>query len=307
MSRIGFYTVYVISFLPLPVLYGFARILELVFKTIWPYRNQVIRDQILKCFPDYTPTQIAQLTSRYYRHLSEIIVESVKNLSMSKTQLLKRIYIENPEILNNLYQQGKSVVLVSAHYNNWEWLISALPKLVPHRVLGIGSPLGNPVWNKKLNACRSRFGFDVVDAKTYKTYLQNSKTPCAVLTLSDQSPSNSENAFWTRFLNQNTAIAFGSELISLQFSCVPVYAHIRKIKSGYYAVQLIQYTKNVSPQYGNISMWHAGILEQAILKHPEYWLWSHRRWKHKAPDSIEQWHAEQKLKFAQRFGSNQTV
>ncbi len=303
MSRIGFYTVYLISFLPLSVLYGFARLLELLFNSVWPYRKNVIQNQIIKAFPDYTSKQVSQLIFRYYRHMSELIVESVKNLSMSKTSLRKRLHIENPEILNNLYSKGQSVVLVSAHYNNWEWLISALPSLIPHKVLGIGAPLRNSFWNKKLNMCRSRFGFHVVDSKSYKHYLQNCTSPCAVLMLSDQSPSNPDKAYWMHFLNQSTAIAFGPELISLEYSFVPVYAHINKIKRGYYSIKLISFNQNsVQPHYGDISAWHAGILQQGIIQNPQYWLWSHRRWKHKAPESITEWHMQQTEQFKKRFG-----
>jgi KDO2-lipid IV(A) lauroyltransferase len=121
--------------------------------------------------------------------------------------------------------------------------------------------------------------------------------------LSDQSPSNPDKAYWMRFLNQNTAIAFGPELISLEYKFVPVYAHINTIKPGYYAVKLISFNQNSAPpQYGDISAWHAGILQQGIIQNPQYWLWSHRRWKHKAPESIAEWHTQQIEHFEKRFG-----
>ena len=302
MSRLGFYCVYAMSWLPLSVLYAIARVLELILRHVWSYRKSVIDGQIQRCFPNTTLQQKTTTLAAFYRFLSIVMVESVKNLSMSRHELQKRIQIKNPEFAEQLYKKGESMVLISGHFHNWEWLITAMPLLIPHQVIGIGTPLSNSFWNSQLNSLRSRFGLKVVHANTYKQQLQSAKTPLAVITLSDQSPPKAHTSYWTRFLNQPTAVAYGPEKMALEYQLNPVFCEITKLKPGYYSVTLIPFPdSNNKWEYGAITEWHTRLLETRIQKEPAFWLWSHRRWKHQPPPSTEEWKKNQLEIFNQRF------
>ena len=142
MSALLYYLIVLpISYLPLGILYKFSDFLFFVFTRIFQYRKAVILGNIQRSFPNKTQAEQQQLVKDFYRHFADILVEGVKNLSISREQLKKRMLVRNPEIMNELYQEKRNVILVSGHFNNWEWLISAQNLLFKHQAFGIGMPI----------------------------------------------------------------------------------------------------------------------------------------------------------------------
>ena len=151
-SALLFYLiVFPLSKLPLRVIYLISDLFYFFLNTIFPYRQKVIKQNLNRSFPDKSPKEIQQLQKKFYRHLSDLLAEGIKNLSISKEELSKRVFVENPQIMVDLYEKGKSVILVAGHYNNWEWMITSQNQLLPHQAIGIGKPLSNGFWDKKLN------------------------------------------------------------------------------------------------------------------------------------------------------------
>ena len=169
--------------------------------------------------------------------------------------------------------------------------------------MGIGMPMTSKFWDKKINERRMRFGMNVIHSKNFKEEIEkNLHHPIAVLTLGDQSPGDSSKSYWMDFLHQKTAIAFGTELMAHQFDFAVVYFATRKIKRGYYEMELFLITENASStEWGEITEAHTHLLEKEIIKNPAYWIWSHKRWKRELPSDIEKLRNEQKSKFEQRF------
>lgn len=302
-ARIAYYVfVFPISLLPMWVIYGLSDLLYLGFKLI-PYRKQVIRENIQRSFPNKSDREIETIVNQFYRHFTDILAEGIKNLSISKSELTKRYQVKNPKVMEDLYKQGKSVILVSGHYNNWEWLISAQNFLFLHQAMGIGMPLTSKFWDKKVNQRRERFGMKVIHAKNFKEKIkEQGDTPIAILTLSDQSPGDSKKSYWMQFLNQPTAVLFGAEQMAHTYNFAVVFYHTRKIRRGYYEMELTLITDNPATKgWGEITEAHTHLLEQAILEKPAYWLWSHKRWKRQLPDDLEALRAEQRQKFEERF------
>jgi KDO2-lipid IV(A) lauroyltransferase len=304
MAFLYYLVIYPISCLPLCVLYRFADIFYILVISVVPYRRKVIRTNIDRSFPLKSLAEKRKIERAFYRHFADLLIESVKNLSIHKKELLRRFEIENPQVMEELFNQRKSVILVSGHYNNWEWFITAQALLVPHQSYGIGTPLSNPFWNKKLNERRQRFGMNVIHASNYKEQLRSSKEPFAVLTLADQSPVDSRKAFWTTFLNQPTAVLFGTEFMAHDFNAAVVYFTIQKKKRGIYSLRYELITNNPSElSWGEITKKHTEHLEASILKKPQFWLWSHKRWKRHVPDDLENLKQQQKDAFTRRFFS----
>jgi KDO2-lipid IV(A) lauroyltransferase len=188
MSALLYYClVHPISLLPMWILYRISDLLFLLFMSILPYRKKVVKQNIQRSFPDLAPKDQAILVRGFYRHFSDLLVESIKNLSISERELTRRMKVVNPEVLQELQINQKSSLLVSGHFNNWEWFITAQALLVPHESYGIGMPLSNGFWDKKLTERRQRFGLKVVHAQNYKMMFTRSK-PVSVLVLSDQAP-----------------------------------------------------------------------------------------------------------------------
>jgi KDO2-lipid IV(A) lauroyltransferase len=217
---------------------------------------------------------------------------------------MQRFSVTNPELLDELYAKKQSVILISGHYGNWEWLITAQAALFQHKAFGIGMPLTSNFWNDKLNEKRSRFGMTVLNAKNYKAALKNTSQPFAVLTLGDQAPPTSEKAFWTNFLNQPTPVLLGTEFMANEFNAAVVYFSIIPVKRGYYNMTLTLVSDNPrSHSFGYITETHTRLLENQIKSNPCNWLWTHKRWKREVPINIEEVRKVQEKAFNERFRS----
>ncbi|MBK8371728.1 MAG: lysophospholipid acyltransferase family protein [Saprospiraceae bacterium] len=303
-SALLFYLiVFPLSKLPLRVIYLISDLFYFFLNTIFPYRQKVIKQNLNRSFPDKSPKEIQQLQKKFYRHLSDLLAEGIKNLSISKEELSKRVFVENPQIMVDLYKKGKSVILVAGHYNNWEWMITSQNQLLPHQAIGIGKPLSNGFWDKKLNLLRGRYGMIIAHAKNFKEVLESEKNnPVSVLVLTDQSPVDSRKSYWMSFLHQQTPVLFGAELMAFTYDFPVVYYTMKKEKRGYYKITLQTITEQPRlTQWGEITEAHTRLLEKDILANPEYWLWSHKRWKREIPNDLESLKKQQKADFEIKF------
>lgn len=294
--------IYPLSKLPLCVLYPIGKLAAFILQHLLKYRKTVIDQNLRRSFPNKSDQEIAQLTSKSYQYLGELLAEGIRNLSISPKELLQRLNFEKNEALLSAFKNGESIILLSSHYGNWEWWITAQALCIPHRAFGIGKPLKAGYINQKVNSRRERFGLKVVHAKNYKEELAKSTEPCAVLVLADQAPTP-ETAIWLPFLNQTTPFAMGAEIISRTSNMKVFYLGINRAKRGYYmATCTLLSPENRLATYGEIMSLYAQLLENQIKEHPEFWLWSHKRWKHPVPSNIQKLQNEQKAKFYQRFG-----
>lgn len=302
MTAILYYcVVYPLSLLPLWILYGLSDLVFLLFMSILPYRKKVVQINIENSFPDLSPRDQAVLVRGFYRHFSDLLIESIKNLSISKEELLRRMKVLNPEVLQELERKGKSVLFVSGHFNNWEWFITSQALLVPFDSYGIGMPLSNGFWDKKLTERRQRFGLKVVNAKNYKEMFQQEKA-VSVLVLTDQAPADARKSYWMEFLQQPTPILFGVEQMANEFDLSVVHFTMKKIKRGQYSVEFQVLTEDPkSLSYGVLTEKHVKLLEESIIDQPCNWLWSHKRWKREIPTDLNALKAAQKSKFEAKY------
>ena len=302
MTAILYYcVVYPLSLLPLWILYGLSDLVFLLFMSILPYRKKVVQINIENSFPDLSPRDQAVLVRGFYRHFSDLLIESIKNLSISREELVRRMKVLNPEVLQELEKKGKSVLFVSGHFNNWEWFITSQALLVPFDSYGIGMPLSNGFWDKKLTERRQRFGLKVVNAKNYKEMFQQEKA-VSVLVLTDQAPADARKSYWMEFLQQPTPILFGVEQMANEFDLSVVHFTMKKIKRGQYSVEFQVLTEDPkSLSYGVLTEKHVKLLEESIIDQPCNWLWSHKRWKREIPTDLNALKAAQKSKFEEKY------
>lgn len=302
MTAILYYcVVYPLSLLPLWILYGLSDLVFLLFMSILPYRKKVVQINIENSFPDLSPRDQAVLVRGFYRHFSDLLIESIKNLSISREELVRRMKVLNPEVLQELEKKGKSVLFVSGHFNNWEWFITSQALFVPFDSYGIGMPLSNGFWDKKLTERRQRFGLKVVNAKNYKEMFQQEKA-VSVLVLTDQAPADARKSYWMEFLQQPTPILFGVEQMANEFDLSVVHFTMKKIKRGQYSVEFQVLTEDPkSLSYGVLTEKHVKLLEESIIDQPCNWLWSHKRWKREIPTDLNALKAAQKSKFEAKY------
>jgi KDO2-lipid IV(A) lauroyltransferase len=301
MNQIGFRILVLISYLPLWLLYRISDLFYLILISVFPYRKKVIETNLKNSFPELSNIEIRKLRNKFYRHFADLVIEGIKNLSISKSELAKRFVLKNPEIIDKIIEKNQSVMLISGHYGNWEWLITSLATWFDCKTVGIGMPLTNSFWDRALNKRRSRFGLHVAHSGNYKVIINRDEAN-VILVLSDQSPSNSENAYWTNFLNQQTAVLFGAEFMANDQKFVPIFFRTLKVKRGFFEVELVPFEGELlQTTYGEITQWHSRLLEKTIKSQPEFWLWSHKRWKREVPSNLEELRKSQEERFNARF------
>lgn len=291
-----------LSLFPLRVLHGLSLLIYLTFYHLIPYRKKVITQNLRRAFPSLNDKEIKEHTKKYYRFLADLLIESIKNFRFSKKALLAHIVLENQEELAQIEAIQKPIILVSSHFNNWEWLISAMGLWFKRPTYGIGMPLSAAFWDKKLTEKRERFGLKVVHAANYQHIFKQQDT--VVLVLADQAPADARKAYWTQFLGQETPIIFGPEHLANRYDCAVVYASIKNTKSGVYSVSFKVITENaLQENYGAITEKHLALLTESILQAPSRWLWSHKRWKRQKPTDLNQIMEQAKADFHAKFRS----
>lgn len=276
---------YPLSLLPMQILYTLAYPIYITLTYIIKYRKRITIENLTFSFPNKTHAEILTLYKLYNRHLSHIIVEMLKMLTISKKNLDKRYYCKNPEIVNSYFEQKKSIILLSAHYNNWEWMILQLDSMFKHHGVGVGKANSNKKFEYLINKARTRYGTEVVFADHVRELFEKNnteQTPAAYMMLSDQSPNNLKKSYITNFLNQESCMIFGGEYFAKKYDLPVFYYQVVQDKPGYYHIELELITKTPSTtQHGEITEKYSQLLEKTIRQKPEFWLWSHRRWKNR--------------------------
>jgi len=270
-----------ISFLPFPVLYFLSDILYLFLYYIIKYRRIVVSENLLNSFPEKSKSELRQIEKRFYRYLADLMLESVKTISISANEIKKRFVFKNLELLTNYLQNGRSVIAVTGHYGNWEWGPVAIGLELKEKVLVVYKPLSDKLFEGLMNSMRTRFGTIMVPMKqTLRKVVEFKNEPHLLVLVGDQTPSREESEYFTSFLNQQTAVFLGVEKIALKTNNPIIYFSINKLKRGYYECLVKSLIDN--PEQTNeyeITNSHIRELEKNIRFQPEYWLWSHKRWK----------------------------
>lgn len=278
---------WLISKLPFCLLYIISDILYFLIYYLVGYRKKVTLNNLRNSFPDKSDKEIKSIAKKFYMNFSDTIMEVIKIRSITKKSLNKRVRFNNFEIIEELYKRNKNVFITLGHCGNWEWLGLNVSLNALHSPFAIVKPLNNPFFEKYITKLRTKYYNNLIPIKqTYRTLINNKNELCFVLIVSDQSPAKSEINHWTTFLNQETPVYLGTEKISKALDYAVVFSDIQRIKRGYYEVTVMEITDNPkeTTEY-EITEKYYRLLEEAIKKHPDNWLWSHRRWKHKKVDN----------------------
>ena len=273
---------YLLSLLPIWILYIFSDILYLLVYKIFGYRRKVVSINLYKSFPNKTKQELKEIQNRFYRHFFDIIVESIKAVTASDSFLRKKVFFKNIELFDKYYEKNQSIVLAVSHYGNWEWGILGISLNAKQKFMGVFKKLSNTFFNDIMNKTRAKFDADLVEMNQTYRYLIDKKEECKIIgLLADQSPVKNETNYWTNFLNQQTAVYLGPEKISKKFKYPVLFCSMNKVKRGYYEVFIEELcTSPEKTSKGEITSVYLRKMEEKINEQPQYWLWTHRRWKH---------------------------
>ncbi len=282
-SYIGIFFLYGLALLPLPILYSFSFLIYYFIYYLIGYRRKVVRENLVNSFPHKPITEIVTIEKEYYKYLCNLIVEILKMPLISKKELNKRFKFSNLHLINDKLLRGESVIACSSHYGNWELGMLAFGLNLSETKYVIYKPLNNNIFEKWFYDMRARFGNTPVAMKQTLRMVAGSRKIASVFCFAaDQTPVRDPTLHWLNFLHQPTAVFSGPEKIAIQTNRPVYYLKVTVLKRGYYHVDCIPITEQPkeTPEH-YITAAQFKILEDHINAKPQYWLWSHRRWKHK--------------------------
>jgi Kdo2-lipid IVA lauroyltransferase/acyltransferase len=267
--------------IPFRILYFISDGICFLIHRVIGYRKAVILQNLRNSFPEKSEKEIRELTGQFYHHLCDILVESMKAFSMKEAEVVPRYHFENTGFLEELYNQGKSVICVAGHYNNWEWAGLASGSQLKHLPAGFYKPLSNKKVDAYVQKTRVHGRSKLVSIlNTAAVFSADYGEPAIFYMVADQSPSSARLAYWMDFLNQDTAVLHGPEKYARIHNFPVVFTYCKKISRGNYKIWFSMLAEDPSAtQMGEITEMYIRALEQVIRKEPRYYLWSHRRWK----------------------------
>lgn len=287
-----FYLIYaffwIITLLPLRAMYLISDMLYFPVYYVFGYRRKVVRRNLTNSFPEKSIDEIKKIERKFYHFFCDIFIETMCQTHLGKKQVLKRMKFKNTELITDQYAQDKSVMLMTAHYGNWEWISSLAMHLPADKTFyGIYKRLKNIHFDKLMSILRMKFGGGSIESQDlFKTMLnmRNNSILGAFVMVADQRAAPKSVRLWMDFLNQDTAVLVGTEQLAKKFNYPVLFMNVIRVKRGYYTCEF----EMIEPDPLNsgkheITEKYMRLLEDKIQKYPEYWLWTHNRWKHKRP------------------------
>jgi KDO2-lipid IV(A) lauroyltransferase len=270
-----------LSRLPFVALYALASLIGWLSAHAFPYREHVVRENLGKAFPDFDAARLRAVIRGYYFGFADMLVEIIKSVSLPPQELRRRVRIVNLEAPRAHLASGQPVLLVAAHQCNWEWMLLALSLELGYPVDAAYKPLVDNWAEREMKQLRSRFGGRLVPAKDLlPDIIRRRAVVRAVAMVADQEPTTSEQKYWTRFLNRDTAFFMGAEEIARVTRYPAFFIAMRRVARGFYEMEFQPFTTvaHGSPS-GALTEEYVRRVEQQIRAAPSDWPWSHKRWK----------------------------
>lgn len=274
--------IFLFRIIPFWLIYRFSDILYLLLFYLIGYRKKVAEENLRNSFPEKSNLELKAIKKAFYRYFCDLLLESVKGFSMSKSEIIRRHKVINPEIVNNYFDLKKSVLAVTAHYGNWEWGSFSGSVQIRHSVYAFYKQIGNPFIDAYVRKARAKFNTTLLSIKgTFDSFQKHKDDLIAYIMVADQNPSNDNDCYWVNFLHRDTACLHGPEKYARLYNFPVFYIDIQRIRRGYYEMNLSLLAEDPSKlPNGKITALYFKKLEEIIIQKPEFWLWTHRRWKH---------------------------
>lgn len=273
-----------ISMLPFRILYLFSDFVYLIVYYIIGYRKKTVRENLALALPNLSAEERLVIEKKSFRHLCDIFLEMIKTMTISKKEISKRFVFTNMEVYKKLEEQEKSIAMMLAHYASYEWVIS-MNAYVTFSAFAIYKKIANPYFDKLVRKIRSRFKAYLVTTKeTIPTIIKNNRNKELSIYgfASDQSPRISSAFHWQKFMGIEVPVHTGAEMLSKKYNMNVIFLKVKKVKRGYYqaSFELLSENAKEAPNY-EITDKFLKLVEQQIHEAPEYYLWTHKRWKHR--------------------------
>ena len=276
--------IWIISKSSFRLIYLFSDFLYLILYHVISYRKKLVRKNLALALPEKTFLERKIIEKKYYKHLSDLFLESFKSLNISEVDIKKRYSFKNIELLDELYKKKKNIILMGGHYASWEWFF-IIDRLTDYKINAIYKKLSNKYFDSLIKKIRSKYNGNLISTKnTFKEILKNTKLKGLNIYgfASDQSPKKNKATYWNNFLNNFVPFHTGAEIIAKKYDMAVVYMNVEKLKRGYYLASFELITdKPKKYKDFKITEDFIKLLENQIFKAPEYYTWTHNRFKHR--------------------------
>ncbi|WP_458627122.1 lysophospholipid acyltransferase family protein [Winogradskyella sp. PC D3.3] len=288
MQRIAYILIYpilwLISMLPFRLLYAFSDVIYIFMYRIFGYRKVVVKENLRLVFPNKSEKEISKITRQFYHHFCDMMVEAIKSLTITEAQINKRFKFTNLELINDLEKKQRSIILMCAHYGSWEWIF-ILQKHIKHKGYAVYKRLANKHFDKLIKRIRAKYNSHLITTKeTYGVLLESKKKGELTINgfVSDQSPKAHKAFHWNEFMGIKVPMYTGAEMLAKKLDMAVVFFSVKRIKRGYYETTFttITETPRAYKDYEITDLFFK-MVEKQILEAPQYYLWTHKRWKHR--------------------------
>ncbi|WP_323789872.1 lysophospholipid acyltransferase family protein [Psychroserpens sp.] len=275
---------WIVSILPFRLLYAVSDGLYFLLYYIVGYRKKVVRNNLNLVFPEKTEEEIKAITKTFYHHLSDMVVESIKSLTISEAEMKKRFTFTNIEEIHKIEDTNKSIVLMCAHYGSWEWIF-ILQTHIKSKGYAVYKRIENKYFDRLVKRIRAKYNSFLITTKETVPILVEAKRKGELTIngfISDQSPRRRKAFHWNEFMNIKVPVHTGAEMLAKKLDMAVVFFRVKKVGRGYYETtfETITTTPNEFKDY-EITDIFLKLVEKQIYEAPEYYLWTHKRWKYR--------------------------
>ncbi|WP_343707059.1 lysophospholipid acyltransferase family protein [Flavobacterium sp.] len=275
---------WLISILPFPVFYLFSDFVYFLVYRVIGYRKKVVRENLALTLPHLSDAERKVVEKKFYKHMCDMFLEMVKTMSMSPEEMERRFHVTNIDLVRDYAKKGKSVILVASHYASYEWLLTINPKL-GFQGVAVYKRLANPYFDRLVRKIRSKYNTEMIETrKAIPTMAKNQRE--GVLSMyglaSDQSPKMERIFHSMKFMGVEVPVHTGAETLAKKYDLAVIFVQVKKVKRGYYEATFISLADNPK-EFENfkITEMYLKEVEKQILEAPEFYLWTHKRWKHR--------------------------
>lgn len=273
-----------LSRIPLPLLYGLSMLFAFALYRIVRYRRAVVADNLAHAFPELSATDRLAIERKIYRHLGDLAMETIAGHSMTRAEFCRRASLENPEVLLPFKEKQQSLLLLTGHQGNWEWLSHVIGEYMGCPVDAVYKVMHNRHFDTVNNETRARAGVPIPFSEAGREILRRRHEYRCFAMVADQSPFKRDKRYWREFLGRPASFYLGPQRIAEVMQYPVVFVGMTKVRRGHYSVRfevLAQppYEKGGTGILDN----YIDAVERAIRAQPETWMWSNRKWKHQPP------------------------
>lgn len=275
---------WLISILPFRLLYLLSDGLYVLLYHVIGYRKKVVTDNLELAFPNKSEKEISVIRKKFYHHLCDMILEAIKSITISESEMLNRYVFTNINEVHKLYKENKSVTLFMGHYGSWEWIF-ILQKHTDYKGYAVYKRLSNKYFDALVKRIRSKYNSHLITTKeTFPVLIrakQNNELTFNGFVF-DQSPKAHKAIHWQDFMGVKAPVHVGAEILAKRLDMATLFLKVKKVKRGYYEATFMDIVRNPK-DFENYEITDTSIkrVEEQIMEAPEYYLWTHKRWKHR--------------------------